>query len=103
MFVKSQKVVSAVLKKIKDWFLVKDVSEHSQIDWDRLFPPSIDVHEYDVIILDPSPAEAINELTERRKDGWTVVQVYCENQVILERTKRVYINERKANDASQAS
>ena len=92
-----------MFKKIKDWFLAKDVSEHSQIDWDRLFPPSIDIHEYDAIILDPSPAEAINQLTEKRKDGWTIVQTYCGDRVILERMKRVYITKKEEKDASQTS
>lgn len=92
-----------IYKKIKDWFWCKPEQESRRAAFDYLFLPSIDVHEYDVVILDPNPENAIKQLTEKRLDGWTVVQTYCENQIILERMKRVYIKTRGENNESQAS
>ena len=43
--------------------------------------------EYKVIILDPSPEDAEEQLNKLVIDRWEVVCSYCEDRIILKREK----------------
>lgn len=67
------------------------------------FPPTKQVVEYDVVILDPNPEETARILNEKHTLGWEVVDSYAPYRVILRRVSSVLVYPKGQNNESQAS